>query len=183
MPVQEAVAVKALVKSACTDSGSSAVRPIAAKRIFCRRRFSVSLRKYRRSSRIKKLTSASGRRQFSAEKAYSVSAGIAKRAQVSTVERTARTPAKCPDTRGRIRFPAQRPLPSMITAMCRGSRARSSLRSRASSPASALRIRDMECLLSLAEPSDHIVHRDHSEQPPLVVHHRQRQQVVLVEDL
>ena len=31
-------------------------------------------------------------------------------------------PARCPSTRGRCRCAAQRPLPSMMTAMCRGSR-------------------------------------------------------------
>ena len=46
------------------------------------------------------------------------------RAAVSTVERTAATPARCPATRGMWRRFAQRPLPSMMIAMCLGSRRR-----------------------------------------------------------
>ncbi len=40
------------------------------------------------------------------------------RAALSTVSRTASTPARCPSTRGRPRFLAQRPLPSMMMATC-----------------------------------------------------------------
>src|SRR5438552_8278998 len=47
------------------------------------------------------------------------------RAELSTTARTESMPARCPATRGRCRCPAQRPLPSMITAMCRGRRLRS----------------------------------------------------------
>ena len=42
------------------------------------------------------------------------------RAQVSIVVRADCVPWRCPATRGRWRFCAQRPFPSMITAMCRG---------------------------------------------------------------
>src|SRR3954471_11221418 len=48
------------------------------------------------------------------------------RAAVSTVLRTAFTPVRCPAMRGRCRLRAQRPLPSMMIAMCRGRRAASS---------------------------------------------------------
>jgi hypothetical protein len=43
------------------------------------------------------------------------------------------TPARCPATRGRCRRCAQRPLPSMITAICRGRRPASSRSSRRAS--------------------------------------------------
>ena len=42
-------------------------------------------------------------------------------------------PARWPSTRGRCRCAAQRPLPSMITATCRGSRSKSTCRASASS--------------------------------------------------
>src|SRR3984885_11001365 len=44
------------------------------------------------------------------------------RVQVSTVFRTGSMPALCPATRGRLRRRAQRPLPSMMIAMCAGKR-------------------------------------------------------------
>src|ERR1700733_4948672 len=40
----------------------------------------------------------------------------------STVSRTGSMPALCPATRGRLRRRAQRPLPSMMMAMCAGKR-------------------------------------------------------------
>ena len=43
------------------------------------------------------------------------------------VERTEVTPARWPATRGKCRLRAQRPFPSMMMAMCLGSRAGSSL--------------------------------------------------------
>ena len=45
--------------------------------------------------------SVSGRFQFSTENAYSVSTPVPRRAEVSTVSRTASMPARCPSTRGR----------------------------------------------------------------------------------
>ena len=50
------------------------------------------------------------------------------RADVSTVSRTASMPARWPSTRGRCRLAAQRPLPSMMIATCRGSRSKSTRR-------------------------------------------------------
>ena len=40
---------------------------------------------------------------------------------VRTTARTDLTPSPCPATRGSPRLVAQRPLPSMMTATCRGS--------------------------------------------------------------
>ncbi len=84
---------------------------------------------------MRKSISVLGRRQFSTENAYSVSASIFNRAQVSIVVRADCVPERCPAIRGRCRFCAQRPLPSMITATCRGSRVKSSFSQRKASSA------------------------------------------------
>src|SRR5271168_2644069 len=55
------------------------------------------------------------------------------RAQVSIVERAVFVPERWPAARGRCRCCAQRPLPSMITATCRGRRARASFSKRSAS--------------------------------------------------
>ena len=65
-------------------------------------------------------TSSAGRPQFSLEKAKSVSASTSRRAHASTHMRTGLSPARCPAGRGRARAAAQRPLPSMVIAMCLG---------------------------------------------------------------
>ena len=97
--------------------------------------WSLHLRQFRpqieRSSRHSVSTSVRGRFQFSTENAYSVSACNPSRAQVSTVTRTAGIPA-CARRRGAVpRRLAQRPLPSMMMAMCAGSRAGSIGRAKA----------------------------------------------------
>src|SRR5260370_1352243 len=79
---------------------------------------------------MRKSISVLGRRQFSTENAYSVSASIFSRAQVSIVMRADCVPDRCPAIRGRCRFCAQRPFPSIITATCLGSRVKSSFSSR-----------------------------------------------------
>ncbi len=84
---------------------------------------------------MRKSISVLGRRQFSTENAYSVSASIFNRAQVSIVVRADCVPERCPAIRGRCRFCAQRPLPSMITATWRGSRVKSSFSHRKASSA------------------------------------------------
>ena len=87
----------------------------------------ISFFRYSRKSCIRKSISVCGRRQFSTENAYSVSASIFNRAQVSMVVRADCVPERCPAILGRCRFWAQRPLPSMITATCLGIRDKSSL--------------------------------------------------------
>src|SRR5260370_23300025 len=82
---------------------------------------------------MRKSISVLGRRQFSTENAYSVSASIFNRAQVSIVVRADCVPERCPAMRGRCRFCAHRPLPSMITATCLGNRVRSSFSSKLAS--------------------------------------------------
>src|SRR5690606_17555176 len=67
-------------------------------------------------------TSSAGRRQFSELNANRVRNSMPSRAQASTVVRTASTPLAWPATRGRRRWVAQRPLPSMTIATWRGTR-------------------------------------------------------------
>src|SRR5690606_19934343 len=75
------------------------------------------------SSSMRKETSWGGRSQFSVENAYTVRASTPSWAAVCTVLFRALTPARCPAARGRPRSWAQRPLPSMMMATCRGKRA------------------------------------------------------------
>src|SRR5216110_916240 len=99
--------------------GSRSRRPISSSRTsFCARR-GVSVRRYRARRRIKAATSAAGRFQLSAEKAFSVSAATPSPGAASTVRRTASAPARWPATRGRPRRVAQRPLPSITIATWR----------------------------------------------------------------
>ena len=65
-------------------------------------------------------TSTAGRGQVSRENANSVSAPLLRRAHSSMHMRTGRTPSLWPAWRGRPRASAQRPLPSMMIAMCLG---------------------------------------------------------------
>jgi hypothetical protein len=70
--------------------------------------------------RISSETSSSGRRQFSEENANRVRYSTPRSTQASTTPRTASTPLTCPATRGSKRLVAQRPLPSMMMAIWRG---------------------------------------------------------------
>src|SRR5947207_3388827 len=74
----------------------------------------------RKKSCIRIDTSSAGRRQFSLEKAKSVRKSTPRSIHARTVVRTASTPLRWPATRGSMRCFAQRPLPSMMIAMCRG---------------------------------------------------------------
>src|SRR3954452_23967846 len=69
------------------------------------------------SSSIRPETSSCGRLQFSEENANTVSTFTPSSPQWRTQARKASTPRLCPATRGRKRFVAQRPLPSMTMAM------------------------------------------------------------------
>src|SRR5579863_551225 len=73
-----------------------------------------------RKSSIRRLTSVSGRRQFSLLKVKSVNAPTPRSAQCSMTSRAASRPALCPAWRTRPRAFAQRPLPSMMMAMWAG---------------------------------------------------------------
>src|SRR6266511_2836298 len=68
---------------------------------------------------MRNVTSASGRFQLSAEKAYRVRAVMPRPGAASTTGRTARMPARWPAPRARPRRVAQRPLPSMMIATWR----------------------------------------------------------------
>src|SRR5215471_14884127 len=74
----------------------------------------------RRKSCMRIETSSAGRRQFSLENANSVRYWIRRSTHARTVARTASTPLRWPATRGSRRCFAQRPLPSMMIAICRG---------------------------------------------------------------
>jgi hypothetical protein len=65
---------------------------------------------------IRNRTSAAGRRQFSVEKAYTVSHDSPTSKPPSTVSNRAASPASWPLLRGRPLAPAQRPLPSITMA-------------------------------------------------------------------
>src|SRR5688500_9313121 len=69
---------------------------------------------------MRNFTSSFGRRQFSLLNAKSVRYSTPCFTHAFTVARTASSPRLCPATRGRKRCFAQRPLPSMMIAMCRG---------------------------------------------------------------
>ena len=84
----------------------------------CRRR--TCFCKACKNSPIRNDTSSSGRRQFSVEKANTVRYCTPSLAQCFTIFSNASKPRLCPITRGRKRFFAQRPLPSIITATCFG---------------------------------------------------------------
>ena len=116
-----------------TPWGSWSARPMICNRILLRWMTGSSFLRYSRRRRIRKSISALGRRQFSSENAYRVSAGICRRAQVSITARADFTPARCPAMRGRWRRWAQRPLPSMMMATWRGRRRTSSCSSRRAS--------------------------------------------------
>src|ERR1041385_3724918 len=75
---------------------------------------------YSSSSCMRAEISVAGRCQFSSENANSVSTSTPASMAPSTTSRTAFIPARCPRGRGRLRSRAQRPLPSMIMATCRG---------------------------------------------------------------
>src|SRR5216683_522910 len=94
--------------------------PTALKRMPFASSFSTSCSSARRKSCMRNVTSSGGRRQFSLEKAKSVRYSIPRSAHAFTTSRTVSTPLRCPATRGRNRFFAQRPFPSMMIATCRG---------------------------------------------------------------
>src|SRR6202521_2707070 len=79
-----------------------------------------SFRMNRRKSTISSRTSAGGRSQFSELKEKIVRIRMPSSPAARTVRRSASTPRRCPSLRGSPRAAAQRPLPSMMMATCRG---------------------------------------------------------------
>ena len=65
-------------------------------------------------------TSSRGRDQFSVENAYMVKALRPRLSADLTISDTTEEPRTCPHIRGRKRLFAQRPFPSIITAICFG---------------------------------------------------------------
>ena len=93
-------------------------RPMTLKRIDCSTQRRVSVNRYWPNSRMSAATSAAGRAQLAAEKAYMVKVSTPARAATSTAVRTALAPSTWPAVRGSPRCVAQRPLPSMMIATC-----------------------------------------------------------------
>src|SRR5205807_4201107 len=109
---------------------------------------------YSSSRSINAETSVAGRCQFSSENANSVSTCTPASIAPSTTSRTAFIPARCPSGRGRWRSRAQRPLPSMMMATCRGTAPPSRVFARRSSDTSHLHDLHFFGL-------DHLIHRLH----------------------
>src|SRR5512135_929596 len=115
-----AVSASAFVISARRSGLSVARSPMKRTRMPLRCSCSISRSIASTNSSMRRATSSAGRPQFSLENANSVSASTPRRAQPSTIARTALTPALWPTCRGIARREAQRPLPSMMTATWRG---------------------------------------------------------------
>src|SRR5262249_11417573 len=102
-------------------SGSRFSRsPVTRTRPPLRCRSARSWRMKRRSSPISSRISAGGRDQFSALNEKMVRNPMPRSPAARTVRRSASTPRRCPSPRGSPRAAAQRPLPSMMMATCRG---------------------------------------------------------------
>src|SRR5450432_4145262 len=107
-------------------SGSSPARsPITRTRTPSRCRLARSLRMKRRSKPNKSPISVAGRDQFSELKEKIVRYRMPSSLAARTTRRNASTPRRWPSARGKPRAAAQRPLPSMIMATCKGPSARS----------------------------------------------------------
>ena len=94
----------------------------------------ISSRRRRITSRLKpirKRTSSGERDQFSVEKAYAEIAFTPISIAPSTTSNSECSPCSCPAVRGSPRSLAQRPLPSITIATCRGTRSRGTAGGRA----------------------------------------------------
>src|SRR5271156_4100412 len=118
IPAQAAVMRSHCSMERSRPSLSRSRRPMTFKRMDCSTQRRVSVNRYCPNSRIKAVTSAAGRAQLAAEKAYMVKVSTPARAATSTTVRTAFAPSAWPAGRGRPRCGAQRPLPSMMIATC-----------------------------------------------------------------
>src|SRR5713101_3897366 len=94
--------------------------PMTRTRTPLRCRSARSWRMKRRRSAISSRISEGGRDQFSALNEKMVRKPMPRSPAARTVRRSASTPRRCPSPRGSPRAAAQRPFPSMIMAMCRG---------------------------------------------------------------
>src|SRR5688572_4565092 len=107
---------------------------------------------------MRKVTSSFGRRQFSLENAKRVRYSTPRLPQLFTTSRTASTPRRCPPTRGSRRFFAQRPLPSMMIATCRGT-----------SAVSGITCVELSNSVNLAPRTSHLVPCSYGHQFPFLV--------------
>src|SRR6266536_1878537 len=103
----------------------------------------------RRNSPISSRISAGGRDQFSALNEKMVRKSIPRSPAARTVRRSASTPRRCPSPRGRPRAAAQRPLPSMMMATCRGT-AKSPISAVGSGPVFAIALQPHTVRISLS---------------------------------
>src|SRR5262245_51568290 len=102
-------------------SGASPSRsPITRTRTLLPCNSARSLRMKRRSRPMRSRTSAGGRDQFSELNEKMVRMPTPSSPAARTVRRSASTPRRWPSLRGSPRAAAQRPLPSMMMATCRG---------------------------------------------------------------
>src|SRR3990167_3434395 len=106
--------------AACSSGWKRERSPIMRRLMSLSLRRLASRRSAPRNSSINALTSSAGRCQFSLEKANRVNTSTPASAHTSITARTASTPALWPATPGSRRFLAQRLLPSMMIATCRG---------------------------------------------------------------
>src|SRR5437879_2118963 len=138
---------------------SRARSPSTWTRTPCCRSSSTSPAMYSSSSSIRAEISVGGRCQFSSEKANSVSTSTPAAIAPSTTSRTAFMPARCPSGRGRWRSRAQRPFPSMMMAMWRGT-----------APCRLMRARRSGATLDLHDLGFLGLHRRIDEPQVIVVH-------------
>ena len=108
------------ISSSLTEFGNEFISPIAHNLILFLFNRLNSFFKELTSSFISKLTSFFGRFQFSVEKAKSVRNFIFFLAASSTISLTVSAPRVCPANLSFPTFFAQRPLPSIIMAICLG---------------------------------------------------------------
>src|SRR6266508_3032707 len=99
---------------------SSWSRPMTSRRTSSRTSESVSRRIASSRRPMRPRTSSSSRDQFSVENEYSVRYSTPRSRAARRVLRIVSTPARWPAIAGRRRWRAQRRLPSMTMAMCRG---------------------------------------------------------------
>ena len=107
-------------RDSITDFHSFGRRP--AHRIRTPKSFISSFRRLMTSllNCMRKRTSSGERRQFSVENAYAESQPTPNSSEPYTQSINEASPASCPAVRGNPRSLAQRPLPSITTAMCLG---------------------------------------------------------------
>src|SRR5882672_2796132 len=119
-PPFRAVNSSARRASSTTRAPNGTISPITLRRTLLRCRRSASCSSATMNSCRRVETSSAGRRQFSELNANKVRYSMPRSAQHLVIRRTVSTPCLWPATLGRYLFLAQRPLPSMIRAMCLG---------------------------------------------------------------